>query len=73
MRVIVKAKPGARENKIEMNADGSFAVWVIEPPVQGRANQAIAEILSQYFNVPRSSVRLVMGRTSRQKVFEILS
>lgn len=71
MRINVKARPGAREEKIEKIDENNFVVSVKEPPVQGRANAAIAKALAEYFNVPKSQVILVSGFSSRQKIFEI--
>jgi len=72
MKINVKAKPRARENKIEKIDEQNFVVSVIAPPVQGRANAAIVELLAEYFQVSQSQIRLVSGFTSRQKVFEIV-
>lgn len=84
MRIIVKAKPGSKQEKIEKITQPSFnfgdkdieldiyKVWVKEPPVQGRANVAISKLLAEYFNVSPSQVRLVSGASSKQKIFEIL-
>jgi len=84
MRIIVKAKPSAREEKVEridqpgLDLDGgskleteTYKVSVKEPAVDGRANEAITKALAKYFNVARSSVRLVSGQTSCKKIFEI--
>jgi uncharacterized protein len=72
MMISVKAKPGAKMEKVEKIDEVSFAVSVKEPPVQGRANAAIAKVLAEYFKVSNSQVRLVSGFSSKQKVFEIL-
>jgi len=85
MKIFVKAKPGAKEDKVEApplklwrakGADKSdkewFKVSVKEPPTQGRANTAIGKLLAEHFKVSNSQVRLVSGFTSKQKVFEIL-
>lgn len=48
-----------------------FIVAVKEPPVQGRANQTIAQALADHFKIPRSRVILVSGFSSGQKTFEI--
>lgn len=78
MKLFIKAKAGARENKIEPLAapDGRpnekhYAAAVVEPPVKGRANQAIATLLAQHFGVSRSQVYIVSGATSRHKIFEV--
>ncbi|OGF62055.1 hypothetical protein A2926_01685 [Candidatus Giovannonibacteria bacterium RIFCSPLOWO2_01_FULL_44_40] len=72
MKIFVKAKPAAKEASVEKIDDAHFVVAVREPPNEGRANEAIARALVDYFNAPRTSVRLVSGFSSRQKVFEIL-
>jgi len=42
------------------------------PALDGRANKAAVEVLSAFFNVPRSSVHLISGEKSRHKIFEII-
>jgi uncharacterized protein YggU (UPF0235/DUF167 family) len=44
---------------------------VAAPPERGRANEALVELLAGALNVPRSSVCVVAGHTSRAKVVEI--
>jgi len=72
MKIFVKAKPNAREEKVVKVDETNFVVSVKEPPVQGRANMAIAKALAQYFKVSFSQISLVSGFSSKQKVFEIL-
>lgn len=72
MRIIVKAKPGAKEQGIEKIADNSYVVSVKEPPTQGKADKAIIAALAKYFDKSTSQVRIVLGHTSKQKVIEIL-
>lgn len=71
MKIFVKAKPNAKEEKVEKIGETDFVVSVKEPPVQGRANAAITRVLADYFGVPRFQVSLSSGFSSRQKVFEI--
>ena len=88
MKIFVKAKAGAREEKVEAPAQKLWAgkgenennesgekewykVSVKEPPVQGKANEAIGRALASYFKVSPSQVSLVSGSSSKQKVFEI--
>ncbi len=71
MKIKVKAKPLAGEEKVEKMADGSLVVSVKEPPVNGQANRAIRRVLADYYGIDQMQVRLVLGFSSRQKVFEI--
>lgn len=71
MRIFVKAKPNAREILVEKIDESNFVVSVKEPPVRGLANDAIVSALAKYFNVSQSSVKMISGYSSRQKIFEI--
>lgn len=71
MKIFVRAKPGAHEEKVEKIDDTHFEVSVHAPPVKGLANQAIIKVVAEYFRIPPSRVRIVSGFTSRQKVIEI--
>lgn len=71
MKIFVKAKPSAREEKVEQISENHFVVAVKEPPIGGKANEAIRKAIAQYFKVPPSEVSIISGHTSRQKVVEI--
>lgn len=72
MKLFVKAKPSAREDKVEKISDNTFIVAVKEPPMDGRANSAIVSAIAEFFNVPKSRVRIVAGLASRQKIIEVV-
>lgn len=68
----MKAKPAAKEERVEQIDALNFVVSVKEPPREGRANRAITLALAKHFAVSPSQVRLVSGFAARQKMFEIL-
>ena len=71
MRISVKAKPGAKEEKIEQVGENEFKISVKEPPQKGRANFAIERALAGYFKVSVYNVKLISGFSSKNKIFEI--
>ena len=71
MKFIVKVKQKAKFAKIEKRADGSFEVWVREPPAEGKANEAVAKVLAEFLGVSKSKVSLIIGAKSKQKIFEL--
>ena len=71
MRINVKAKPEAREEKVEKVDDQNFVVSVKEPPVNGLATKAICHALAEFFGVHMTRVCIVSGYTSRNKIVEI--
>jgi uncharacterized protein (TIGR00251 family) len=46
-------------------------VRVNSPPAEGKANDECIRVLARFFDVPKSSVRLVSGGSSRRKLVEI--
>lgn len=71
MKIIVKAKPGGREDKIEKIDESNYIVHIKAPPVDGKANAAIIRLLADYFNVSPSLVEIISGHMARTKVIEI--
>jgi len=71
MKISVKVKPNAKQEKIEKFTESYFLVWVKEKPQEGKANKAAIKVLSEYFGVPQSWVILLKGQSSREKIFEI--
>lgn len=72
MRIVVHMRPGARRANVEKIADGQYRVWVRAVPEKGKANAEMFGLLAGFFNVPKSSVRIVMGKTAREKLVEVV-
>jgi len=72
MKIAVVAHPNSKKPRVEKDILGNLHVFVNEPPLEGKANHAVAESLAKYFNVNKNSVILLSGGKSKQKVFEIL-
>ena len=78
MNILIKAKPGAKKERVEStsglftkNGERRFIVAVKEPAKEGRANDAVERALADHFGISRSRVRIVSGHTSRDKIVEI--
>ena len=71
MRTIkIKVVPNAKKNKILTECDG-LKVYVTAQPTGGRANKAVIELLAEFFDVRKGSVRIIKGEKSREKIVEI--
>lgn len=57
MKVTVLVKPNSKKESVTRNDDGSLTVRVNAPPVDGKANERVIELLSEYLVSP--SLRLV--------------
>ncbi len=71
MKIIVKARPNAKQELVKKLDETHFVVCVKEPPQKGRANLAIRNALAVYFKTGTANVKIVSGHTSRNKIIEI--
>lgn len=67
----VKVHPRARKNAITGTVGDALKLALTAPPVEGKANQAVIEFFADLFQIPRSSVTIASGETSRNKVIRI--
>ena len=70
MRINVRVIPRAKLNRVEVQPDGTVRVHTTTAPTDGKATTDVIKMLSQHYNVPKTSIKLVRGATSRDKVFE---
>ncbi|MDY6936108.1 MAG: DUF167 domain-containing protein [Cyanobacteriota bacterium] len=72
MRIFkVKVKPNAKQQRITEEGDGSLTIRLQSPPVDGKANRELIEVLSKKFKVPKSQISIKSGATSRYKLIKI--
>lgn len=70
--VTVRVKPGSSKGPlVETADDGSLTIYVRERAVDGKATEAVARVLAEHLSVPRSTVELISGASSRLKRFRI--
>jgi len=71
----VRVRAGARVDQIGGGWDGpdgrALLVAVRAPALEDRANAAVGEAIASAFHLRRTQVRLVAGRRSRTKTFEL--
>lgn len=71
MRIAVHVTPKSGRDEVAGWRGGELSVRVTAAPEGGRANAATCEVLARALGVPKSSVRVVRGETSRHKQVEI--
>jgi len=70
-RISVTVSPGARLSELVGRHGDGWRARIAAPPERGRANEELCKLLAEALTVPRSSVRIVAGRSARAKVVEI--
>lgn len=69
----LKIVPNSSKNDI-VSEDGFIKVKITAQPVEGKANKALVEFLSKKFKIPKTSIEILKGETSKEKtlLFKVL-
>ncbi len=72
MRISVRVKPGTKGTaRLGKQPDGSYIAFLHARAHDGEANKALLELISGEFKVPKTSIAIVAGAKSRDKVIEL--
>ena len=72
MRTIqVKVKPNAKTSELEQLDDGTWQARIKAPPVDGKANAALIELIAEHFGVRKGAVSIKTGASGRMKLVQI--
>ena len=64
--VNLKISPNAKKNEIIKDGD-IIKVKITAQPIDGKANKALIEYLSKNFKIPKTSIKILKGETSKDK------
>lgn len=67
----VKATPRAKSSEIQGVSEGTLLVRLAAPPVEGKANQALRELLARRLKLRSSQVQIRAGDKSRLKIVAV--
>ena len=67
----VKVLPKSSRNQVLGKEGEIFRIKLTAPPLEGRANKALMDLLSKRLGVPKKDVEIVSGRRSRLKSVRI--
>ena len=67
----IKVHPRAKKNAITGVMGEALKVALTAPPIEGRANEACIAFIAEFLNVPRSSITIAAGETSRNKLIRV--
>jgi uncharacterized protein (TIGR00251 family) len=65
--VPLQVQPGGRKNEIRGEQAGALKISVTAKPENGKANEAVIELLAKALRLRKSQIHLLSGETSRQK------
>lgn len=67
----IKVHPKSRRERIVGALDEVPKLEITAPPIEGKANEACVRFLADLLKVPRSSVTIAAGKSSRNKVIRV--
>jgi uncharacterized protein (TIGR00251 family) len=71
VKISVKVKPNSKQQKIVKSEDGTWIISLKSPPVDGKANQELIQLLANEFQVSKSQIFIKSGLFSKNKLIEI--
>ena len=69
--VEIRLQPRGGRDAVVGERDGAVLIRISAPPVDGKANAALIAFVSKLLGVPKSSVTIVRGEASRNKVIRV--
>ena len=69
--IAIRVHPRAKKNAITGEVGDALKVSLTAPPVEGKANEACIDFFARLLKVPRSSVSIAAGQSSRNKVIRV--
>lgn len=70
LKLKIRISPNSSKNEIIKGEDG-VKIKITAQPIEGKANKAVVEFLSKEFKIPKSSIEIVKGTTSKEKTILI--
>jgi uncharacterized protein len=71
MKITVKVKPNSKQQKIEETEQGNLIIFLKSPPIDGKTNKELIEIIAKKYRVPKTKVLIKSGLNSKNKILEI--
>jgi uncharacterized protein (TIGR00251 family) len=65
--ISLKVVPHAARTRVARDASGIIKCYVKAPAIDGKANEALIELLHKLTGLARSTIKIVSGHTSRLK------
>ena len=67
----VKILPKSSKNQIVGREGDLFKVKVVAPPIEGKANKALVDLLARKLRVPKGAIEIISGKSSKLKLIRI--
>jgi uncharacterized protein (TIGR00251 family) len=69
--IMVKIVPRSSRSRIMGKEGDAYKVKVNSPPVDGEANKELISLISKKLSIPKGSIEIISGKTSRIKLLRL--
>ena len=71
MRITITVKPRSSKIEVIQISETEYQVKLTASPVVGEANEQLLKVLSDYFEIPKTRISILKGKTGKKKIVEI--
>lgn len=71
MKISVQVKLKSKKEEVQKIDDKKYIVFVKEMPIEDKANKAVINALSDFLKIPKSTITIISGKKSKNKIIEI--
>ena len=71
MRLTIIVKPRSAKKEVIQISEKEYQVRLTASPVDGEANEQLIKVLSEYFDIAKTNISILKGKTSKKKIVEI--
>lgn len=65
--IMVKVLPRSSVNEVQGKEEGAYRIKLTAPPVDGRGNRALVDVLQKRLGIPGRDIQIVRGERARRK------
>jgi len=69
----ITVRPKSSKSSILYNNEGKIDVKITAPPIDGKANKAVIELISSVLHLPKSTILIDKGNESKIKKIVVLN
>jgi len=71
MRIYVRVISRSSRNEVKKMGENEYRIKVTAPPVGGEANRMLLKILAKYFDILKSSLKIIGGKSAKVKIVDV--
>lgn len=71
MRLKITVKTKSSKHELQHIKENEYIAYIHAPPIDGKANKELIELLSEYFDTAKSKISIISGKESKHKIIKI--